>query len=45
MGDDESMTLGLKITGSFDKPKVTNTVAKDILSLPLRMLKRTFGGE
>jgi len=44
MGDDESMTLGLKITGSFDKPKVTNTVAKDILSLPLRMLKRTFGG-
>jgi len=44
MGDDESMTLGLKITGSFDKPKVTNTVAKDIISLPFRMLKRTFGG-
>jgi hypothetical protein len=44
MGDDKSMTLGLKITGSFDKPKVTNTVAKDIISLPFRMLKRTFGG-
>jgi hypothetical protein len=44
MGDDESMTLGLKITGSLDKPKVTNTVAKDIISLPFRMLKRTFGG-
>jgi hypothetical protein len=44
MGDDESMTLGLKITGSFDKPKVINTVAKDIISLPFRMLKRTFGG-
>jgi len=43
MGDDQSITLGLKIKGSLDKPKVKTSVAKDILSLPLDMLKRTFG--
>jgi hypothetical protein len=44
MGDDNSLTLGLNIKGSFKKPVVTNTVAKDIISLPFEMLKRTFGG-
>jgi len=44
MGDDESMTLGLKITGNLNKPIIKTSVAKDILSLPFRMLKRTFGG-
>ena len=44
MGEDKSMTLGLRITGTLDKAKVETSVAKDILSLPFEMLKRTFGG-
>jgi len=44
MGDDKSMTLGLTIKGSLDKPKIETSVAQDILSLPLDMLRRTFGG-
>jgi len=41
MGKDKSMTVGLKITGTLDKPKVQTTVAQDILTLPLQILKRT----
>ncbi|OQX76331.1 MAG: hypothetical protein B6D54_04150 [Epsilonproteobacteria bacterium 4484_65] len=41
MGKDKSMTVGLKITGTLDKPKVQTTTAEDILTLPLHILKRT----
>ncbi len=41
MGDDHSMTVGLKITGTLDDPKVNTSVAEDILTLPLRILQRT----
>jgi hypothetical protein len=41
MGDDNSMTVGLKVTGTLDEPKVNTSVAKDILTLPLQILKRT----
>ncbi|MCK5676988.1 MAG: AsmA-like C-terminal domain-containing protein, partial [Flavobacteriaceae bacterium] len=36
-----SVTVGLKITGSLDKPKVTTTGTKEMLLLPLDILKRT----
>ena len=41
MGDDNSMTVGLKVTGTLENPKVKTSVAKDILTLPLQILKRT----
>lgn len=41
MGEDKSMTVGLTITGSLDKPVVQTTTAQDIVSLPLQILKRT----
>jgi len=41
MGEDNSMTVGLQITGTLNDPKVNTTVAKDILTLPLQILKRT----
>ena len=41
MGKDKSMTVGLKITGTLDKPKVRTSTAEDILTLPLQILKRT----
>ncbi len=41
MGKDKSMTVGLKISGSLDKPKVQTSAAQDILTLPLQLLKRT----
>ena len=41
MGKDKSMTVGLKITGSLNKPKVVTSAAQDILSLPLQIIKRT----
>jgi hypothetical protein len=40
-GGDKSMTFGLQITGSLDKPEVTTSAAKDIFSLPLKILQRT----
>jgi len=42
MGEDKSMTVGLKITGSLDKPKVKTSATKEILSLPFDIIKRTF---
>ena len=41
MGEDKSMTVGLKITGSLDKPKVETSATKEILSLPFDIIKRT----
>ena len=41
MGKDKSMTVGLKITGTLNKPKVVTSAAQDILSLPLQIIKRT----
>ena len=41
MGEDNSMTVGLKVTGTLNDPKVRTSVAEDILTLPFRILKRT----
>ncbi len=41
MGENKSITVGLKITGTIDKPVVTTSSVKDILLLPLNILKRT----
>jgi len=41
MGEDKSMTFGLQITGTLDNPKVKTSAGGDILSLPLKILKRT----
>jgi len=42
VGQDKSVTVGLNITGKLDKPKVSVSAAKDILSYPLELIKRTF---
>ena len=44
MGGDKSMTIGMHIEGVYEEPKVKTSVTKDILTLPIEMLKRTFGG-
>ena len=41
MGEDKSVTVGLKVSGSLDSPKVETTATADILSLPLDIIKRT----
>jgi hypothetical protein len=41
MGEDKSLTVGLTITGSLDKPVVQTSTAQDIASFPLQILKRT----
>jgi len=41
MGEDKSMTVGLKITGSLSQPKVQTSASKELLKLPLDILKRT----
>jgi len=41
MGSDKSMTVGLKITGSLSKPIVKTSASKELLSLPLDLIKRT----
>ncbi len=40
MGEDKSMTFGLQITGTLDDPQVMTSAGGDILSLPLKILKR-----
>lgn len=40
-GEDKSITVGLKITGSLNKPIVKTSATKEILTLPLKILKRT----
>jgi hypothetical protein len=41
MGKDKSMTVGLKITGSLSQPKVQTSASKELLELPLEIIKRT----
>jgi hypothetical protein len=41
MGEDKSMTVGLKIVGSLSNPIVKTSVSKELLSLPLDLIKRT----
>jgi hypothetical protein len=41
MGENKSLTVGLKITGDLDKPVVNTSAAKEILTLPLQIVKRT----
>lgn len=40
LGEDKSMTVGLKISGALDKPKIRTTAAEDILLMPIQFLKR-----
>lgn len=40
-GKDKSMTVGLKISGTLERPKVQTSTAEDILILPFHFLKRT----
>jgi hypothetical protein len=41
MGDNRSIAVGLKITGTLDKPKVKNSAIKDTLLVPIEIIKRT----
>ena len=41
MGDDKSMTVGLKISGPLSKPVVKTSATKEILKLPLDLIRRT----
>jgi hypothetical protein len=41
MGEDNSITFGLKITGTLDNPKIKTSAAKEILMLPFDLIKRT----
>ena len=41
MGKDNSITFGLKLTGTLDNPKVESSAAKDILMLPFDLIRRT----
>ncbi|NOR56539.1 MAG: hypothetical protein GQ531_10055 [Sulfurovum sp.] len=41
VGKDKSVTIGLKITGSLDKPKVSVSTVEDVLSYPIEVIKRT----
>jgi len=41
MGEDNSITFGLKITGTLDDPKIKTSAAKEILLLPFDLIKRT----
>jgi len=41
MGEDKSMTVGLKISGSLSQPKVETSASKELLKLPLDIIKRT----
>ncbi len=40
-GKDKSITTGVKILGTMDKPIVKNETVKDILLSPLKLIKRT----
>ena len=41
MGKDKSMTVGLEVTGSLNKPEVKISATQEILTLPLEIIKRT----
>lgn len=40
MGEDKSLTIGLTIRGDLDQPKVETSAAKEILNLPIDLVKR-----
>ena len=41
MGQDKSMTVGLEVTGKLSQPLVQTSATKEILTLPLELIKRT----
>ena len=41
MGKDKSMTVGLEVTGKLTQPVVQTFATKEILTLPLELIKRT----
>jgi len=41
LGKDGTISLGLDVEGPLQKPKVKTTAAKDIVSAPLNILRRT----
>lgn len=41
MGKDKSLTVGLTVSGTLYKPIVKTSAAKDILTLPLHIIRRT----
>ena len=41
LGDDGSVSVGLSVTGSLSDPKVETSAAKDIVTAPFNILKRT----
>jgi len=41
MGEDNSITFALKISGTLSDPKVETSAAKEILKLPFDLIKRT----
>ena len=41
VGDDNSVMTSFKVSGNLDNPKLTNTIAKDIVVAPFNILKRT----
>ena len=41
VGDDESVLTTVEISGPIDDPKITNTIAKDIIIAPFNLIKRT----
>ncbi|SFV52446.1 Putative periplasmic protein [hydrothermal vent metagenome] len=43
VGEDKSITVGVKITGSLNQPKVSVLATKELLSYPLELIKRTLG--
>jgi hypothetical protein len=40
-GEDQSITMALKITGALDKPLVTTSAGKDLINYPMNVIKRT----
>ncbi|MDH5465035.1 MAG: AsmA-like C-terminal domain-containing protein, partial [Thiovulaceae bacterium] len=42
LGDDNSLTTTLTVTGTIQKPKVTVNLAKDLIMAPINIIKRTF---
>ena len=42
VGDDNSALTTVKVSGPLEDPKISNTIAKDIIIAPFNLLKRTF---
>ena len=41
VGDDRSVLTTVNVSGPIDNPKITNTIAKDIIIAPFNIIKRT----